>query len=463
MRNLHSCQRLTLLVLATVGLYVVERQLAARSDHILIKLYFLPFFAGVGWLCLVPLSLLGLVVFGLAAYSSQLGVDIVGTHASEALAVEAAAIGFGLWVNRLKCRLQDTTKQLETIQQHAPVGLAVVDRDGRLQQLNPALAQLLEVNGSELIGRPWRDLCKPDPQAAGGDCHRLRVPGGWRPVEVISRPWPPTTGTAPDGRLIQVIDCQERMDVLATLQAERSRLQQNLQVSLRASSLVHEIKQPLAALMLRCHQLQLTQPTPESPSIDALLSCAEALNSTVEAMAILIRSVRPANLQPVNLGALVRTCLAEREPQRLQQAVALLQVGLEQPVFVQAEPELLRILVNNLLVNALESLEDCAQPRRLEVTLGGQGRWIDLMVADSGPGLATEELSALHLKSSKETGLGLGLFTAETIAQQHGGRLEAGRSSSLGGAQLRLRLPRLDRHGPEGSGATPPTAPARPR
>ena len=80
---------------------------------------------------------------------------------------------------------------------------------------------------------------------------------------------------------------------------------------------------------------------------------------------------------------------------------------------------------------------------------GGTGRtpvplseWVVVEVADTGPGLAPEVLEQLFQPyfTTKARGTGLGLVVARSIAEEHGGWLDA-RNAPEGGAVFRLLLP----------------------
>eukprot|EP01036_Dinobryon_divergens_P013500 gene13500-18218_t len=112
-----------------------------------------------------------------------------------------------------------------------------------------------------------------------------------------------------------------------------------------------------------------------------------------------------------------------------------------------ADPVALDQIVHNLILNALQALEQVpTAQRRLTLTLrtvdgtvGGQG---ELAVADSGPGIPPDVLPRLFepFFSTREGGLGLGLSLCETLASGMGGSLSAA-NNTTGGAVFRLRLP----------------------
>jgi signal transduction histidine kinase len=106
-----------------------------------------------------------------------------------------------------------------------------------------------------------------------------------------------------------------------------------------------------------------------------------------------------------------------------------------------------KLLVKNLLDNALRYTPAGAPPPRLRVTAGADT--ITLEVTDSGPGIEaefipylTEPFYRVDPARQRDTGgYGLGLYLCDMIVKAHGGRLEI--SSEVGkGTRVRVVLPR---------------------
>jgi C4-dicarboxylate-specific signal transduction histidine kinase len=112
-------------------------------------------------------------------------------------------------------------------------------------------------------------------------------------------------------------------------------------------------------------------------------------------------------------------------------------------VRVQAEPVALEQIVHNLLLNALQALEQVPPHERaldVDVVAGPQGG--TLTVADSGPGIPPELLPRIFepFVTTRAQGLGLGLPLCESLAGAMGGSLQA-QPRAPRGAAFRLTLP----------------------
>lgn len=229
-----------------------------------------------------------------------------------------------------------------------------------------------------------------------------------------------------------------------------------------AAGLAHELNQPLAAVLANAQaaRRRLAGASMVSPrdtgdpsdENDDLAQAREAIEQVVaqarrasDVVQRLRRSVEargaPAALQPVALDATVRDALHLLDPRLRRDRIELTQAL--DAVTVTADPVALEQIVHNLLLNALQALEDTpAARRRLEVRTAMAGDGGVLTVADCGPGIPPELLPRLFqpFATAREGGLGLGLSLSETLAAGMGGSL-AGGNRDGGGAEFRLVLP----------------------
>jgi two-component system sensor histidine kinase BaeS len=108
--------------------------------------------------------------------------------------------------------------------------------------------------------------------------------------------------------------------------------------------------------------------------------------------------------------------------------------------------KLLQVLIN-LLSNALRYADS-----RILIRIGkqaGSSGWTELIVEDDGPGIPAQERGKIFQRfyrvdtsrNRSSGGSGLGLAICREIVKAHGGRIAAGASGELGGAELRMVLP----------------------
>ena len=219
----------------------------------------------------------------------------------------------------------------------------------------------------------------------------------------------------------------------------------------------HELRSPLAALRLQVQSLQRAA-TPEARQIasERLIAGVDRATRLVEQLLALARHegrARAAPPQTVDLAALVRQAVHEAEPEAAARGLTLgadLADGPDSPLSLVGHPDALAVLLRNLLENALRYTP--AQGR-VRVSLRGDGQDgadLELVVEDSGPGIAPEDRQrvldrfyrAPGAPGASGHGSGLGLAIVHAVAEQHGARLQLDASPSLGGLRVSVRLPR---------------------
>lgn len=206
----------------------------------------------------------------------------------------------------------------------------------------------------------------------------------------------------------------------------------------------HELRTPLTRLRA---QLELavaeSHDRAEQPAASARLSAAarscEELGRTTEALLALARDEIAAD-QTVDLWDIVNAQQREfSEPLR-----ARIRVAGNQETLVRGDERLLSLAVRNVLDNALKySAGD------VEVELDEAHGSIRLVVTDSGPGIAPDDLERVREPfvrgaahgSKRVAGAGLGLALVAQVTRLHGGAMQLGNRSAGAGLQVALCFP----------------------
>ncbi len=263
---------------------------------------------------------------------------------------------------------------------------------------------------------------------------------------------------------VQGFNARLEQEVLqATAQARRAEAAALTQRRLAAmgelaAGIAHEINNPLGGLLNAVESLERGKLPPEKHAryFELVRSGLERIQATVGRL--LRFTPRAAPRGPVSLalaledalelvqhrarGLAVEIALSAGEPGLARERVlerwrALPPVSGERGELAQA--------VLNLLVNALDALEDDGRPGgRIELRLEEQGRELQLVVRDDGPGVAPENLPRIAdlFFTTKEVGrgTGLGLSIVHQVVAAHGGRVFLSNASG-GGFQVEIRLP----------------------
>ena len=218
-----------------------------------------------------------------------------------------------------------------------------------------------------------------------------------------------------------------------------------------AAGMAHELNQPLTALLANTQAAQRLLGD-EEPDLDtARHAMGQAVAQARRASAVVgrLRRVveRPdlsGQAQPLALPAAVHDALHLLEPELRRRGIA---VQVDAPAdlpAVRAEPVALQQIIHNLVMNALQAMEQTdAGRRRLRLALSPQGARVLLSVRDTGPGVAPEARSRLFTPfyTTRSGGLGLGLSLSESLAQAMGGDLTLAPSGDGSGAEFHLLLP----------------------
>lgn len=194
--------------------------------------------------------------------------------------------------------------------------------------------------------------------------------------------------------------------------------------------LVHDVKNPLAALagyaeLVRSGGVALDRET--AGYLDALTERAGAVEERFARLQDFSRRERGQQArQPLDLRAFVRDFYAANRPDMElpgQRFRLRLPPG---PLPVQADPEALRVALENLCYNALSFT---GPGDRITLGLGRQGTLACITVQDTGAGIAPQDLPHVFERGFSRrgdgSGEGLGLYLVRSIALEHGGTVQA--------------------------------------
>ncbi|MEZ6187605.1 MAG: HAMP domain-containing sensor histidine kinase [Planctomycetota bacterium] len=226
--------------------------------------------------------------------------------------------------------------------------------------------------------------------------------------------WLPVVGVAVLGVLLAV--------VLGVYSERRVRAHQTSRLVRLLASVAHEVRNPLGAIrtLARTTQRRVTS-EPERRSLDLIAGEADRLALLADGLRCVGLPVRTlkSEVEPERAVADVLTLLAPQlEHRRVQVA------HLPAPdVTIAADPAQVRQVVMNLVLNAADAMPRGGLVRCIGRRVGD--RW-ELAVEDEGPGVAPEARATLFapFESTKQKGLGVGLYLSRRLAEANGATLE---------------------------------------
>jgi signal transduction histidine kinase len=190
----------------------------------------------------------------------------------------------------------------------------------------------------------------------------------------------------------------------------------------------HELRSPLTALSLQIQLLDRARD--EAARSEARARLGSAIERAIHLVNQLLTLARqepegaPLQLRPVSLGACARAAIGDVHPFAEQRGIELSLTGeglANEPLLVDGDPDALRILVRNLVDNAVRYSPAGAEVKlRLERTATGAR----LTVEDRGPGIPPAERARVFDRffrspHAAEGGSGLGLSIVGAIAGRH--------------------------------------------
>lgn len=355
---------------------------------------------------------------------------------------------------------------LRSILETIPDAMIVIDEAGRILSFSKAAEEMFGYEEAELLGENVSVLM-PSPDRERHDSYLERyLATGQRKIIGIGRI---TTARHRDGATFPIDlhigearlgeervftgfirDLTERQQAelrLHDLQSELAHVSRVTAMGTLATSIAHELNQPLTAIANYVETSRDLLVDPDSETIEMVREAlAECAAQSVRAGQI-VRRLRDF----ISRGESERRI--ESLARVVNEASALALVGAGErgvEVEVRLDPSADSVLVDriqvqqvilNLVRNAIEAMAESPVRRLLICSRRAQPGQVEVVIEDSGPGLAAEVAERLFepFLSTKSEGMGLGLSICHTIIQGHGGRIWA-EPSTLGGTAFHFTL-----------------------
>jgi PAS domain S-box-containing protein len=357
-------------------------------------------------------------------------------------------------VRRRTAALQASQARFQAVFEEAAIGIALVSRGGRIVDCNPALQRMLGYDQDELQGTIFAELAHPDNVRDDADLYAELVEGARSHYQVEGR-YRRRDGRSIDANLIVslVRPTKGRSSFAIALMedvTERKQAQEALVESEKlaltgrmAASLAHEINNPLQSVvgLLSLAEEDLAEGRDAGRYVQIALEEVERAADLVTHMRNLNRPGQDDERKPTEVNALVERVLTltrKKCQERHVQVEWMPGEGLPLPLLA---PDRMQQVFMNLVLNAIDAMPDGGR-LGIWTACGDIPSGVEIHITDTGIGIPSTRLADLFepFHTTKNTGVGLGLYVSHNIVEEHGGRIEV-ESVEGEGTAFTVRLP----------------------
>ncbi len=396
------------------------------------------------------------MVFQVASYRSS--VNLAQTMISALIISLAGAVLLSLWIMRGHIQRRVAAEQAlrsehafrKAMEDSLTVGMRARDLEGRITYANPAFCQMVGFSIDELMNaRPPMPYWPPEERERAQAFHDAVMAGRapregveFRFVRKDGRPFDALIYEAPlidaDGQhtgwMASIVDVTARKytEELARQQQEKLQFSSRLiTMGEMASSLAHELNQPLAAItsyntgcLNKLDSGQFTASELREAHVKLGVQ-AQRAGRIVRRVHDFVRKSEPI-LAPCDLAAIIDDSIGF-----IESAAKLLNIRItreiqgNRPNLIADQAMLVQVLLN-LMRNGIEAMSNAVpENRRLTIKLNQIGDQMQIRVIDRGTGISADLQEKLFTPffSTKADGMGIGLNICRSIIEFHHGRL----------------------------------------
>lgn len=336
------------------------------------------------------------------------------------------------------------------------------DARGRIRYANERLLAALTVTRDDVLGTGWQRFVHPDDLQATHTVRqeamqtgralsvRLRFrhgDGRYRRLLCKAEAIRDVSGRVRSWWGI-LVDANVHDDTRASYPASESPSRESsVPASEIAAAILHEVNQPLAAVLLNARASQRWLSAAPADLERARSALDRAVRDGAEVIDVMTRTralYRRTAFErtAIDLRHTVEQAAMMLGPECRSRGIELQFCADPELPSVLADPVQMRQVVLNLSRNAIEALDPLAGDaiKRISYACMADGEHVRVEVADSGPGLQDAALVFDPFFTSKATGMGMGLTLCRLIVEAHHGRL-VGANNSTGGATFSFTIP----------------------
>lgn len=340
------------------------------------------------------------------------------------------------------------TDYLEQLLESVPSGVVAVDDGGRITTINRAAQEITGLDSSS-VGSFFEEIFPFSEEKGDAETFLDDLDREPRPIARITRAngehallgirVSPFRGKGEEssGKVVVFQDVTK----LRRLEEQQTRNQRLVAMGEMAAGMAHEIRNPLGSLELfASHLTEELRDTPHEELSGHILKGIRNLSRISGNLLMFARKISP-ELYPTRVDEVLKDALLYARA-----AVSGKSAFLEEHIdeaSAAADSNLLRQVFLNLILNAVQSVEDGGRIRASCTTSEEESPPMVLIkVSDSGQGVPPEAMERIFdpFFTTRSGGMGLGLAIVQRIVSAHGGWVSVGRSE-MGGAEFIVGIP----------------------
>jgi PAS domain S-box-containing protein len=357
-------------------------------------------------------------------------------------------------VARRTASLEASEARFRAIFEQSAVGIALVNPRGYAILTNARLQKMLGYSEEELYEVRFPQVTHPEDRQRDQELFEELL-GGERQEYVIEKRYIRRDGALIWGRLTVSIVRSPREEprfiiaIIEDITAEKERhmaLVQAEKLSTAgklAASLAHEINNPLQSVIgcLGLAEEVMDEGEDASRYVEIALEELRRAARIVARLRDVQRAPGPGTREPTDINALIDQVLTLTHKEYENHGIGVRWETSERLPSLLTAPDRIKQVFLNLVLNALDAMAEGGE-LHIEATETEAPAGVRVTFSDTGPGIPPDVLPHIFdtFYTTKDKGMGLGLFISQDIIKHHGGTLEA--HSELGqGAEFEVWLP----------------------
>ncbi len=340
-----------------------------------------------------------------------------------------------LWLKTVEMR--ESELRYMTLVEEINEGYFVI-RNGVIVFANQAFSHMHGYQPAEVMGKPFWTFVSPESRdevikiyedsKAGKrvpttfEYMRLNKDGNTFPTEITAK-------IRRNGKEIENIGICRDITWRVELQKRIWEAEQMAYVAQVATSLSHELRNPLSAIKLNLQVLEKNKSLKGNDKRRVEIAVSELVRLE-NILGELLEFSKPLDikLERCDINAVIGTCIELLEPKLSERnTIAILETDRNLP-FIKGDPEKLMQVFVNLIANSIEAV---GKDGFIMISSSYKGepeeKVVEITIEDNGPGIDPSALNDIFKPffTTKSKGTGLGLSIAKKIVDAHGGKIRA--------------------------------------